>query len=203
MSRCRCGAAEIANSSCACFLSIDNDGALVLTGSGTAADPWVLGVDLDPSGDNLLTKSVDGLLLDRLQLPLGVLATDKIEAQSAGATTSNVDVLELPAVTPVAAGRYWKLTFHTPQVESTVANDKIMILLMEGASEINRCVETCDQANIESNSGHITHLIASPTVAAHTYKIAIRRSLDSTGTVAIGGDSTHPSWLILEDAGPV
>ena len=133
----------------------------------------------------------------RSRAPKGLIGSARVVA-SQGGITATVDLTNATATVNVVAGRQIKITAITlPQ--STVVNDSVAVLIMEGAVQLQRSDVALSASNVPSGLIVIA-LVSSPTPGIHTYKLQIGRQ-SGTGTITNNASATIPTFILVEDIG--
>jgi len=126
-------------------------------------------------------------------------------AQSAGnssstSSTTILDVLSAPAFTPVSASRVLKITVHWRSLNVATDPGIYLVMIREGSTKLNEQSHKVETVGTGQQGGTLTHYVASPTAAAHTYKLSIQRA-SGTGTAVVEADATYPMQILVEDVG--
>jgi len=134
--------------------------------------------------------------LNDLRVEYAQLATNFGGITSAGST-----VLTAPSFTPINGSRLLKITGRWRSFSSTVADDIFAVAIHEvGVGRLNEVNIRASGTNVGAVGGTIMHLVASPTITAHTYALTADRQAGS-GTGTMQGAAAYPIQLIIEDVG--
>ena len=119
---------------------------------------------------------------------------------SSTSSTTILDVLTAPAFTPVSASRVLKITVHWRSLNVATDPGIYLVMIREGSTKLNEQSHKVETVGTGQQGGTLTHYIASPTAAAHTYKLSIQRA-SGNGTAVVEADATYPIQIIVEDVG--
>ena len=137
-------------------------------------------------------------------LPQGIIAMATPITSNVGPTssTTELDVITAPAVTPAQAGRRWRLRFHCKGIATTVADVQFFLRIKEGGTTLGESnyKDLMSSNTAVATGGDFEAIVDSPSVAAHTYKVTIQRQV-GTGNATIAGSSTGPILFYVEDVG--
>lgn len=114
-----------------------------------------------------------------------------------GSITAGVDLTSLSVGVAVLYAQHRIRITGSTYPSSTVATDRVTMTINEGGTQLQ-------EASIVPSSSAISlerSVIIVPSVASHTYKLTMSRSLGS-GTVTNNASGTFPSWILVEDLGP-
>ena len=114
--------------------------------------------------------------------------------------TTILDVLTAPAFTPVTATRLIKITVHWRSINVATDPGIYLVMIREGSTKLNEQSHKVETVGTGQQGGTMVHYVASPTAAAHTYKLSIQRAT-GTGTAVVEADPTYPCQIIVQDAG--
>jgi len=120
-------------------------------------------------------------------------------------TTTQGSITTRVAVTSMTTGsityvanRLLRVTVQTPKMATTLADSRIEVFLMNGATTVSSCTSISPTAF----SGQTTGLsfFETTTAGARTYSLEIGRN--DASTVTTNASATNPFQLIVEDIGP-
>lgn len=193
MGRCNCGAIEAS----VCQCSIDSaDDCIVITGAGTAANPFLVGLTLDPSDDNDLTCGASGLLLEG---PRGQLYYAQITS-SVSLPGAGFDVTGLTAPISLTSDRRIEVHHFAPWYASTAAPEYWFVNVLEGANTLGGRRFKQTEASVATEGGSV-FAIFTATAGSHTYKVRLDRTTGS-GQGECGAQAGTPAFLAVKDLGP-
>lgn len=163
-------------------------------------EPWrhTLGSQFDDVVAHLSDR--DRALEDYVsRLPQGILPGGYAQVTAnQGSITSAVALSGLSATVTVPAGRTLRIVGKCLP-SSTVGGDAADLYLMEDGAQVNFSREALNQA---SNGFDIEVVgIRSPAAGTHTYSLQMGRQ--GTGTVTNNAASANPSFITVEDLGPL
>ncbi len=131
-------------------------------------------------------------------LPQGTLSGGYAQAvASQGGITTVVDLTSLTVTVTPLAGRRIKIT-GSIIVQSTVANDAILMRIQEGATVLHGAQMHVLVINQDDTLEKT--VILQPTASAHTYKLTLQRAA-GTGTITMSAAGTQPAFILVEDIG--
>ena len=138
------------------------------------------------------------------QLPQGIIskATSTSNSSSTSGNTT-LDIITATAVTPITADRRWRVTFRWRGFTGTASGDAFSFRVQEGSTVLHENSQIVNAASVGIGGGECTAIIDGPTVAPHTYKGTITRTLGSTATATVNGASTYPITITVEDVGQI
>ena len=116
------------------------------------------------------------------------------------AFSAETDVVTAPAFTPISSSRLIKITAFFRGWQASVATDIFAVRLKEGATQLQEKLIRSQSAGTGSDGNFIQVYVASPSAAAHTYKLTGVR-LSGTGTMTLQADATYPCQIIVQDIG--
>lgn len=148
---------------------------------------------------SILTSDITDLRNRAVGLGAGGLMINGLAQQvaSQGSITTQVDATGLSKAVVVPANRQIKITGHLPLLTNTVATSGAVLVIMEDGVQIGEAAQTAGNGNF-----HLTSMvIKTPAAGVHTYKLQISNLIG--GTVATNSSATVPSFLSVEDIGPV
>jgi hypothetical protein len=130
--------------------------------------------------------------------PWGVISYVQTTTAQTGITT-RVDVTSMTtgSITYVA-NRLLRITVQTPKMSGSVADTRLEVFLMNGATTLSSCTSTTVVAGV-GNSTNLS-FYDTTTAGARTYDLEV--ALSGAGTGSISASATNPFQLIVEDIGP-
>ncbi len=163
-----------ASAACACSLNVEDSDYLTRSGSGSAGDPFVVGL---------------GAYVARGEIGFASRTT----VQSA-IGTSPTDITSLTTTVTIPANRRIMITgFGLFEIAATAVAATFAIY--EGATQLSSVgVNLSGAAYI----GGIVQAVIAPSAASHTYKL---RAAANAGTVNFRADATYPGFILVEDIG--
>lgn len=114
--------------------------------------------------------------------------------------TTILDILSAPVVTIAATNRLIKVTIQWRSLNVATDAGIYTVMIREGSTKLNEQAHKVETTGTGQQGGTLTHYIASPSAASHTYKMSIQRAT-GTGTVTVEADPTYPIQILVEDAG--
>jgi len=113
--------------------------------------------------------------------------------------TTILDILSAPAVTIAATNRLIKITIQWRGINVATDPGIYSVMIREGSTKLNEQNKKVETTGTGQQGGTMTHYIASPSAASHTYKMSIQRA-SGTGTATVEADATFPIQVLVEDA---
>lgn len=117
-----------------------------------------------------------------------------------GPFTALTDLTGLAVTVIVAASRRIRVSGFV-LLQSTVASDVVTLSLREGAATLIQAqspTPTTAATNIDVDA----QVVLAPTAGSHTYKLSAQRAA-GTGNITMFAGTQNPSWILVEDLGPV
>lgn len=130
-------------------------------------------------------------------LPQGQLAYAQVTADQSTIGTGLVDLSGLSVTITVDGTRRVKL-FAEVMMQSTVANDRVDVMIREGTTVLQIADVSVGNANAPETV--VIPLVLTPTNGSHTYKLSAQRSSGS-GSFTSRAGSTNPAFIVAEDLG--
>ena len=136
------------------------------------------------------------------QLPWGqawgvISYVQRTTAQTGITTRVDVTSMTTGSITYVA-NRLLRITVQTPKMSGSVADTRLEVFLMNGATTLSSCTSTTVVAGV-GNSTNLS-FYDTTTATARTYDLEV--VLSGAGTGSISASATNPFQLIVEDIGP-
>lgn len=114
--------------------------------------------------------------------------------------TTPLDVITAPAFTPINSSRLLRVWFHCRGFSGGTAGEQYALKIQESTTVLAEYVVVITTATITNTGADFYAQIASPSAAAHTYKVTITRT-SGAGTVSVAATATGPINLTVEDIG--
>lgn len=177
MARCNC------DSSCSCLIVGSTTECIetVVTGTGTAANPYVITSEFTCLGPNAG----------------GTLGYEEVVANQTG-ITAKTDLTGL--TTTVTVGTLRRILISCEMgLSKTVADGLARLYVEEGAT-----ILTFRDFFVRGASEGAVLMAASvsltPSAGSHTYKLSLEQ-ITGTGTTAMDATANHPAYILVEDIG--
>lgn len=161
----------------------------------TAPRTWVAAELVDATIQNAHIRDNLNYLND-----LRVKYATQTTASSSTSGTTILDVLSAPSFTPISSSRLIKITVHWRSLTPTTDPGTWTLMIREGSTLLQAENHKAESTGTGQQGGTMSHIIASPSAAAHTYKFSIQRAA-GTGTAVVDADATYPIFICVEDIG--
>ena len=161
----------------------------------TAPKTWVAAEIVDEAEMNAHLRDN----LNYLNDSLSVNAQRTTDSSSTSSSTV-LDVLSAPAFTPISASRLIKITGQWRSMTVTTDPGIYTVYIREGSTSLNQQNHELSAPAVGLSGGSIVTYVASPSAAAHTYKLSMQRA-SGTGTAVMNAAATYPIQIIVQDIG--
>jgi len=131
----------------------------------------------------------------RARAPRGEIGYAQVVANQLG-ITAETDLTNLTVTLNIPGRRRIKISVDA-LISRTVADGLTQLNIKEGATFLQ--IANVRPASIDSIAVH-RHIIFTPTVGSHTYKITLFQS-SGTGTSGLNAGATFPASITIEDIG--
>lgn len=111
-----------------------------------------------------------------------------------------LDIISASAVTIAATNRLIKVTIQWRSLVGATDPGIYLVMIREGSTLLNAQAKKIETTGTGQQGGTMIHWIASPSAAAHTYKMSLQRA-SGTGTATVEADPTYPIQILVEDCG--
>jgi hypothetical protein len=154
------------------------------------------------AGENVTEAMMDTHVRDNLNYlnDLRVKYAQSTSDSSSTSSTTILDVLSAPSFTPISSSRLLKITGHWRGLNVATDPGIYGVHIREGSTTLNSENKKVESTGTGQQGGTIVCYVASPSAAAHTYKLSLQR-LSGTGTAVMEGAATYPIQIIVEDIG--
>lgn len=118
--------------------------------------------------------------------------------------TSGSDITGLAVTVNVLANRLIQVAAFCHRVGSTVANDRVIFTVAEGATTLQQAYSDVGANALVATGGVAMYVVSDPFVPSagtHTYKATGLRAA-GTGNISFLAAATAKSWISVVDLGP-
>lgn len=132
----------------------------------------------------------------------GLYAPAKTLTATSATTSASTTVVDLAGFSVTASAVPANRTLRilvTGQIQSTVANDRAVVYVREGTTQLQAVPIALPLAATPVQV--FVKVSLTPTAGNHTYKVSIARA-SGTGTVSYVASASSPAQLTVEDTGP-
>jgi uroporphyrinogen-III decarboxylase len=131
---------------------------------------------------------------------IGLIAAPRLLTANQAGITTEVDVTGLAITFTAEPARYYRATLQAT-IQSTIANDRMIMQIKDGATAIQALNSYQQVANVPA-SVSTSVVVTALASGVHTFKVTAQR-FAGTGTVTVVGSATSPAYLSVEDIGRV